>query len=129
MGKAGIIMTVVAVVLVSCLGLGAFAFYKLGKDMLESRVTREQFDAQQIGTPEAQVRAALPKPLNSLEGLAGDNPSEVGIPAGASCSYYTVHSGEPGGPDAWRFCFVDGVLVAKSAIRMGGGKLSPMPLD
>lgn len=129
MSKAGIVITAVAVVLVATFGLGARAIFKLGMEAVQSRVTREQFDAQQIGTPEAQVRAALPRPLKGLDDLAGDNPGEIGIPADASCAYYTVGSGEPGGPDAWRFCFVDGALVEKSAIRMGGGRLSPMPLD
>ncbi|TCB98390.1 hypothetical protein E0H26_08370 [Micromonospora zingiberis] len=118
MRKAGIIIAVVLVVLCGGLGWAAYQAFALGKELVEAGVTREQFDAQQDGTREADVRAALPEPLTGIKDkdLYGDDPGRRGMPAGASCIYYTIKPIEDSGPDLWRFCFVNGVLAEKSAI-------------
>lgn len=118
MRKVGIIIAAVLVVLCGGLGWTAYQAFALVKEVIEAGVTREQFDAQQIGTPEADVRAALPEPLTGItdKDLYGDDPDKGGMPAGASCSYYTIEPIETEGPELWRFCFVDGALAEKSAI-------------
>jgi hypothetical protein len=118
MRKVAIIVTAVLVVLCGGLGWTVYQAVALGKEIIEAGVTRELFDAQQIGTPEADVRAALPTPLTGItdKDLYGNDPDKLGMPAGASCSYYTIEPFDTEGPELWRFCFVDGALAEKSAI-------------
>lgn len=121
MRKAGIIIAVVLVVL--CGGVGFFAYraYDIGKDIVEAGITQEQFDAQKQGATEQEVRAALPEPLGGVtdKDLYGDDPGKQGMPAGASCVYYTVKPlGEGAEQPMWRFCFVDGKLAEKSRLTL-----------
>ncbi|MDR7274241.1 hypothetical protein [Catenuloplanes atrovinosus] len=117
--KIGIAVAIVLVVL--CAGVGWLGWngYNIGRQIVEAGVTQEQFDAQKEGTPESQVRAALPEPLRDVkdEDLYGDDPGKQGMPAGASCVYYTVKPLSEGAEQPmWRFCFVDGALAEKSRI-------------
>ncbi|WP_158603502.1 hypothetical protein [Micromonospora radicis] len=118
MRKTGIIITIVLVVLCGGLGWTVYQMYDLGRELLGAGVTRDQFDAQQEGTAEAAVRAALPDPLTDIsdKDLYRNDPGRQGMPAGASCVYYTIKPIEADGPDLWRLCFVDGKLAEKSAI-------------
>ncbi|GAA3725194.1 hypothetical protein GCM10022225_02630 [Plantactinospora mayteni] len=118
MRKVGIVVAVLVVVLCGGLGWAGYQTFALGKEILGAGVTREQFDAQKEGTPEADVRAALPEPLSSMndKDLYRGDPGRHGMPADASCIYYTIKPIEDSGPDLWRFCFVNGALAEKSAI-------------
>ncbi|WP_433531347.1 hypothetical protein ACQPYA_04345 [Micromonospora sp. CA-263727] len=118
MRKFGIVIAVLLVVLCGGLGWTAYQAFALGKEVLRAGITQEQFDAQQEGTPETGVRAALPEPLTGMndKDLYPGDPGKKGMPANASCIYYTIKPIEESGPDLWRFCFVNGTLVEKSAI-------------
>ncbi|MFI7079380.1 hypothetical protein ACIBO1_18970 [Micromonospora sp. NPDC049903] len=118
MRKVGLIIAAVIVVLCGGIGWTVYQAIALGKEVLGAGVTREQFDAQQVGTAESDVRAALPEPLSGMrdKDLYPDDPGRQGIPVDASCAYFTVAPlGDPG-PELWRFCFVDGVLKEKRGI-------------
>lgn len=121
MRKVGIVIAVVLVVL--CGGVGFFAYraYDLGKEIVEAGITQEQFDAQKEGAKEADVRSVLPEPLGNVtdKELYGDDPGRQGMPAGASCIYYTVKPLENAGENPmWRLCFVGGALAEKSRITL-----------
>ncbi|WFE28855.1 hypothetical protein O7623_06610 [Solwaraspora sp. WMMD791] len=118
MRKVAIVVAVVVVVLCGGLGWIAYQAVDLGREIIEAGVSRDEFAVQRVGTPEAEVRAALPEPLSDIKDheLYGDDPDKLGMPAGASCVYYTITPFEAEGPDLWRFCFVDGALAEKSAI-------------
>ncbi|GIE35407.1 hypothetical protein Ait01nite_084520 [Actinoplanes italicus] len=115
------VVIVIAIVLaVMCGGLG-WAVYQLfdtGLELSKASITREQFDAQREGTPQATVLAALPAPLTGIEDkdLYGNDPGRKGAPAGASCVYYGISPITGEGPELWRLCFVDGKLAEKSAL-------------
>ncbi|MDQ0370030.1 hypothetical protein [Catenuloplanes indicus] len=121
MRKVAIVVSIVLVVL--CGGVGWFAYqaYDLGKQLVDASITQQQFDAQQVGTPETEVRAALPAPLENLtdQDLYGDDPARQGMPAGASCIYYGVKPlTDAGRQPMWRLCFVGGALAEKSRITL-----------
>ncbi|GAB7042485.1 MULTISPECIES: hypothetical protein [Catenuloplanes] len=121
MRKVAIVISVVLVVL--CGGVGWFAYqaYDMGKQLVDASITQQQFDAQKEGTPEAEVRAALPAPLENVtdRDLYGDDPAKQGMPAGASCIYYGVKPLEDVGQEPmWRLCFVGGALAEKSRISL-----------
>ncbi len=121
MRKVGIVIAVVLVVL--CGGVGFFAYraYDLGKEIVGAGITQEQFDAQKEGTAEADVRSVLPEPLGGMtdKDLYGEDPGKQGMPAGASCIYYTVKPLQNSGEQPmWRLCFVDGKLAEKSRLTL-----------
>ncbi|BCJ59177.1 hypothetical protein [Micromonospora endophytica] len=118
MKKVGIGIAVVLAVLCSGLGFSAYQLFATGKEMIKAGITRQQFDAQQVGAPETQVRAALPDPLTDLpdKDLYAGDPGKKGMPEGASCIYYSLALSEENGPDLWRFCFVNGTLAEKTSL-------------
>lgn len=80
-------------------------------------VDRETFDAVRIGQPEAEVRAQLPDPEAAQT-------SATGLPVpGEGCIDYQASLLEimrdSPGSTVYRFCFRDGVLADKQALREG----------
>ncbi|MDY7084948.1 MAG: hypothetical protein SYR96_07570 [Actinomycetota bacterium] len=119
MRKGLIVIAVLGFVLCGGLGFGVWRVIDLGREIIATGVTKQEFDAQQKGTPEADVRAALPEPLSDIsdKDLYGGEPAKFGVPAGASCIYHTIKPlPDPEGPELYRFCFVDGKLAEKNAV-------------
>jgi hypothetical protein len=118
MRKLGIVIGIVLVVMCGGLGWTAYQTFALGKEIVEAGVTQQQFDAQKVGTPEKDVRDALPAPLTDMrdKDIYGDDSGKKGMPAGASCIYYTIKPLSDTGPDLWRFCFVGGSLAEKNSL-------------
>ena len=123
MRKGLIITAVVGFVLCGGIGFGIWQVIDLGREIIASGVTKQEFDAQKKGTPEADVRAALPEPLTDIsdKDLYNGRPADFGVPAGASCIYHTIKPlPEPGGPELYRFCFVGGALAEKNTVTIPG---------
>ncbi|BCJ55378.1 hypothetical protein Asp14428_68530 [Actinoplanes sp. NBRC 14428] len=118
MRKALIVVAVVLAVVCGGLGLIVYRAVDLGRELVKTGVTQQQFDAQKVGAPEAAVRAALPEPLTDLsdEELYPGDPGRGGLPAGATCIYHTIKPFPADGAELWRFCFADGKLVKKSPL-------------
>jgi hypothetical protein len=121
-----VLLIIAGVVVVVC-GVGGFFAYRLlhiGREIAESSITRQQFDAQHLGGAETTVRDALPVPLDNVgdQYLYGKNdPTAQGRPAGASCIYYTVKPLSEGKDrPMFRFCFTGGKLAEKKQIRIEG---------
>lgn len=121
-----VLLIIVGVVVVIC-GAGGFFGYRaihLGREIAESSITQQQFDAQRLGGAETTVRDALPVPLKNVDEkdiYGKDDPTKQGRPAGASCIYYgfkpiTKAKDRP----MFRFCFADGKLAEKKQIRVEG---------
>jgi hypothetical protein len=120
-----VLLIIVGVVVVVC-GTGGFFVYRgvhVGREIVKSSITREQFDAQRLGSAETTVRGALPVPLKNVKDrdLYGDDPTAQGRPAGASCVYYAVKPLTEGkGRPMFRLCFAGGKLAEKKQIRVDG---------
>lgn len=113
MRKVGIVIAVVLTVLCGGLGWTAYQWFDLARDLSESSITKEIFDAQKQGALQADVMKALPEPLTDID---EKDLGREGAPAGASCVYYGIDPMTGEGPDLWRFCFTDGKLAEKSAV-------------
>ncbi|GAA1610468.1 hypothetical protein [Actinoplanes couchii] len=122
MRKAGIVVAIVLAVLCGGLGWTVYQWVDLGKELTESSITRDVFDAQKEGAAQATVTAALPEPLSDIseKELYADDPTRKGMPAGASCVYYGISPIGSEGADLFRFCFVDGKLAEKSGVTIPG---------
>ncbi|MCO8273788.1 hypothetical protein M1L60_24630 [Actinoplanes sp. TRM 88003] len=118
MRKGLVITAVIGFVLCGGLGVVVWQLVDLGKEIVASGVTREQFDAQKKGAAEADVRAALPPPLTDIneKDLYRNEPAKYGVPAGASCNYHTIKPIPDAGPELYRFCFVNGALAEKNTV-------------
>jgi hypothetical protein len=121
-----VLLIIAGVVVVVC-GIGGWFGYRavhLGREIAESSITRQQFDAQPLGGAETTVRDALPVPLKNVDDrdLYGkSDPTAQGRPAGASCVYYAVKPLTEGkGRPMFRFCFAEGKLAEKKQIRVEG---------
>lgn len=113
MRKVGIVLAIVLTVLCGGLGWTAYQWFDTFKELGEAGITQSVFDAQKEGAAQADVMKALPEPLTDID--EKDLGSE-GVPAGASCVYYTIDPMTGEGPDLFRFCFTDGKLAEKSAV-------------
>lgn len=94
--------------------LGAFVVIA-GASLLLSRlvsgpgaIQRSQFDTAKLGETRLQIQAELGPPLKD-PGYVGDYGA---APTGSACDYY--NEADFLSPVAFRFCYVDGRLVAKT---------------
>lgn len=124
MRKVVLIIAGVAVVLCGAGGWFVYQLVDVGGQIAESSITRQEFDAQQLGTAETTVRDTLPTPMQDSEEdtLYGKNdPTQQGKPVGATCVYYAVKPLTEGGDRPFfRFCFAGGKLTEKKQIRAAG---------
>lgn len=110
--RRGLIMAVTVPVILACvIGLVAMGYYLLAG--YNSILPPASYDALRVGQPVAEVERVLP----AMEMI--DPPSErTPAPAAWNCRYY-----RPDGPFsinyAYRLCFADGRLVAKTVVQTG----------
>ncbi|WP_338671405.1 histidine kinase [Streptomyces sp. SCSIO 30461] len=107
----GIAVAAVALLVVASLFGVFFLMGSLDKGM----ITPDEYDAVEVGMPEADVRGQLPDgDTFATVGLQGTGPKR---PAGSSC--FVLMSSETGesmeSEPVFRFCFKDGKLVEKRA--------------
>jgi hypothetical protein len=109
-----VILGVVAVALVAAGGYFLYDKYK------EVTVTEATFDGLQQGSPEAQVKDALPAEAEvPAKDVYKDPQTELVVPAGEKCVHYLARGQAEAnqGVKVYRLCFKDGKLANKKTVR------------
>jgi hypothetical protein len=119
-----VLLIITGVVLLVC-GVGGWFVYQAvdtGREISRSAITQQQFDALRVGADETTVRDTLPTPLKDDDKtIYGDDPTQQGKPAGATCAYYPVKPLTEGkNRPLFRFCFAGDKLTEKKQIRIDG---------